>query len=109
MQFHHQEGVAVVIADVEERADVRVRELRDGARFAVESIAQLGIHRQRARQHFDRHRSVQPCVARSIDFAHSAGADGREDLVRTEARAFGEGHARWILPRITTPALSHRG
>ena len=47
-QLHHEEGGAVVIADVEQRADVGVGELRDRARFAVEPLAQLRIGGERA-------------------------------------------------------------
>jgi hypothetical protein len=58
-------------------------------------------------QHFDRHRSVQPCVARFVDFAHATGADGREDLYGPR-RAAVEGHAWWILPRINRTNLARR-
>ena len=39
---------AVLLADVVERADVRMVELGDGARFALEALAELRIGREAA-------------------------------------------------------------
>ena len=66
-------------------------ELRDRARFAIEALAELRIGRERVRQDLDRDRAIEPRVARPVDLAHAAGAEGRDDLVRAEARAGGEG------------------
>ena len=41
-------AVPCVLADVVQRADVRMRELRDRARFAVEALAELRIAGERA-------------------------------------------------------------
>ena len=40
--------------------------------------------RQVLRQDLDRDRAVEPRIARAIDFAHPAGAEGSQDLVRPE-------------------------
>ena len=37
------------------------------------------------RQDLDRDVAVEPCVARAVDFAHAAGGDRRDDLVRSQA------------------------
>ena len=42
-QLHHHELLAVVRADVVERADVRVIEVRDDARFALEALHRFGV------------------------------------------------------------------
>src|SRR5207247_601487 len=42
--LHHQEVHSVLVADVEERADVGVVQARDGARLAVEARPQIGGH-----------------------------------------------------------------
>ena len=40
--LHDQVGGRVLVADVVERADVGMRELRDGARLALEALADSG-------------------------------------------------------------------
>jgi hypothetical protein len=47
-EFHDQEFEIVRPADVVQCADVRVRELRNDARFALESLADLRIGREPA-------------------------------------------------------------
>ena len=42
-QLHHHELLAVVLADVVERADVRMVQDRDDARFALEALDRLGV------------------------------------------------------------------
>ena len=89
-QLHHEERRAVVLADVVQRADVRMGQLRDRARFAIEALAELRIGGERGGQHLDGDRAVEPRVARAIDLAHPAGAEGRQDLVRAEFRSRGQ-------------------
>ena len=78
--------------DVVERADVRMRELRDRFRLALEALADLGRRRHVRRQHFHRDRPLQPRVLRLVDLSHPAGAERRQDLVGTQARSGGERH-----------------
>src|SRR5216110_1747018 len=73
-------GVAFT-PDVEERADVRMLQARNGARFAVESFGKV------RRQDLDRDGAIEPRIARAIDLAHAAGSERRDDLVRPEAYA----------------------
>ena len=46
-------------------------------------------------QDLERDVAIQLRVARAIDLAHAAGAEGGEDFVRAEARAGGEGQG-WL-------------
>jgi hypothetical protein len=71
---------------------VRVLELREGARLALETLAQLGIGGDVGRQHLERHGPIQARVARLVDLTHAAGAGERLDLVGSDERAGGEGH-----------------
>jgi len=73
-----------MLVDVVDRADVGMIELRDRFRFARETLAELRIVGERARQHLDRDRTVEPRIACAIDLSHAAGAERRDDLVRTE-------------------------
>ena len=87
--LHDEERGSVVLADVVQRADVRVGELRDGARFQVEARAELRIGRQRLGQDFHRDEPIEPGVAGFVDLAHAAGAERAEDFVRSETRTCG--------------------
>ena len=85
LEILHDEVVDTCFApDVVERADVRMRELRDGARLAIEALPELGVLGELRRQHLDGDDAVQARVLRAIDLAHAAGADRRLDLVRTQ-------------------------
>ena len=77
---------------VVQRADVRVCQLGDRARFAVEPLAELRIGGERLGQDLDRDRAVEARVAPAIHFAHAASAERGVDLVRAEARAGSQGH-----------------
>ena len=56
-----------MLADVIERADVRMIELRDRAGFPVEALTELRIRREGFGQDFDCDVAIQPRVARAID------------------------------------------
>ena len=75
------------VADVVERADMRMIQLRDEPRLALEPRAAVGVVREVRAQQFDRDRSIKPRVAREVDLAHSADAEGRLNFVRAEVRA----------------------
>jgi hypothetical protein len=96
-QLHDEERRAVVLADVVQRTDVRVGQLRDRARFAIEARAELRVRGQRGRQDLDGDGPVEPRVAGLVDFAHAARANGAEDFVRTEACASGQGHGPTLI------------
>jgi len=85
--LHDEIRRAVLFADVVQRADVRVLELRDRARFAIEPFSELGISGERRWQDLDGDDAIETRVARLVDLAHSAGADGRLNFVRAEPNA----------------------
>src|SRR5216117_1906326 len=82
------------MADVVQRADVRMRQAGDRLRLPLEAKAQLRVAAELRRQYFHRHRAIEPRVARAVDLAHSAGADGRDDLVRPQPIPRDESHSR---------------
>jgi hypothetical protein len=87
-QILHDEKICEVLAaDVVERIDVRVSELRDRARFTLEPFAELRVGRQRLREDLDGNDAIEPRVTGAIDLAHAAGPEGGENLVRAEADA----------------------
>ena len=57
------------------------------------------------RQDLDRHRAVEPRVARPVDLAHPARAERRDDLVGAQAFPGREGHRRWAILRAAAEVL----
>ena len=87
----------VVLSDVVERADVGMRELRDGLRLAREAKLELGVLGEFRGEDLHRYRAVEPRVARPVDLPHPARPDRRDDFVRPQARTAGDGHWRQRL------------
>ena len=82
--LHHQKIDVTLTPDVMERADVRMVQRSDRARLAFESVSRVGVGRCNGRQHLNRHCSIESRVARAIYLPHTAGANRRDDFVRTE-------------------------
>ncbi len=91
-QLHHQVVDAVVVTHVVQGADVRMVELGEGARLALEAGGQLRRIPQPPRQHLDRHLALEALVPGPVDLTHAAGAQGGDDGVGAEAGAGGQGH-----------------
>ena len=86
-QLHHEIRTALVLADVIDRADVRMVDRRDGARLTVEPFERDRVAGDGRRKDFDRDVAIEPGVAGAIDFAHATGTDRLEDFVGTESCA----------------------
>ena len=80
-QFHDHELLTVVAADVVERADVRVVQVRNDSRFAEETLHRFGIGTQLIGQKLDRHLAAETRVFGFIHDTHAAGAKTRQNLV----------------------------
>src|SRR5262245_16054275 len=61
-------------------------------RFPPESRKAIGIRRERVRQDLEGDVAIELRIASSIDLTHAAGADERDDLVRTEPGAGRQRH-----------------
>ena len=106
LEMLHDEKIGLAIAaDVVQRADVRVTQRRDRPRLTLEAFAPVRIGRYPRRQDLDRDGSIQTSVACLVHLPHSAYADGREDLVRTQPRACAE--LQRVLSR-TEPGFGER-
>ncbi len=75
---------AVLIADLIERGDIRVRQRECRAGIAKQGLAASGIRLKRVGRHFDRDGPAKPRVTGAIDVAESARADSLEDSVVTK-------------------------
>ena len=82
--LHDEKRDALLLADVIERADVGMIELRDDARFPMEALAELRVGGELVGLDFDRDNPIQPRIARAIDLAHAAGGVKTLDPIRAE-------------------------
>ena len=67
--LHDEERRAVLLADIKQRANVRVIKPRDRASFTVEALAELRIAGEALGQDLDRDGAIEPRVARLVDLA----------------------------------------
>ena len=87
LEVFHNEKIRLLLApDVVQSADVRMIQCGDRLRFTFESLLHFGIVGKLRRQHLDRHRAIQAGIRRFVDFAHPAGANWRDDIVRSKFR-----------------------
>ena len=91
-QFRHDVVNFVGHADVENGNDVGMVQRGDRSRLLLKSPQAIGIGGKGLLQNFQRHVAQQTRIVRAINFAHSAGADQRNDFVWTKLRIYGKGH-----------------
>ena len=65
-----------------------------GAGFALEAFGELLL------RNFDGDFAIEARVARAIHFAHAPGAERRQDLIRSQAIAGGQGHEGFLFAEI---------
>lgn len=98
-QLHDQVWLAVLIADVEDGADVRVSEGGGGARLEQKSRPHLR-RTVLIVQQLDRYLAVQPLIPCPEDDAHAAAAQQGQDLVGTEPLPCLWKHSMWSLASL---------
>ena len=77
--LHDDERLAVMLTDVEDRDDVRMRrESRRGARLAREPGAHIGVAGVALGEHLDGDGSAQEAVGRAVDVSHPAAREMRD-------------------------------
>ena len=83
--LHGDERETINLADFVHGADVRVIQMRGGARFVEQAAAILRRRsRSRSAKQLERDRPMQPFVARAIHDAHGARAQSRLDAVMSQ-------------------------
>ncbi len=102
----HDEGAhAARLLEAVDRGDIRVLELREDLRLALESCEAVRVGGERLGKDLDRDLALQLRVGRPIDDPHPALAERGGDLVRSYAGAGNERHrTRRILRRDRTGA-----
>src|SRR5208337_1334249 len=80
-KLHGDEGLAILLADVIDGADIWMIEGRCGLRFALKASESLGVAGNVFRQEFQRDKTLQASVFRFIDNSHAATAEFFDDAV----------------------------
>ncbi len=101
-QLHRDEGLALVLVDVVDRADVGVLERGGGPRLALQPLERLRVPAELLRQELQRHAAAELQILGFVDDAHAAAAELREDaVVRDRLADQGE-------PRFATNSFCRR-
>ena len=90
---------AVDLLEAINGGDVRMIQRGEEVCFALKPGNPVRIVDEAVRDHLDGDVAIQLRVARFVDFAHPARADGRVDLVRAEAGAGGEAQTAGLYGR----------
>src|SRR5437773_1298617 len=92
-KLHDGIGDTLVSSEVVDREDVWMRERRDRLGLPLEPSQRLLVLRQIGRQDFDSDFPIELPIPCPIHLAHTARANGRENLVRAEAGACRNRHS----------------
>src|SRR5439155_5364162 len=84
----------LLLDEVEDRHDVRVRPFAEDARLAGEAAADLAVSCEVGVETLDGHLAIERLVVAAIDDPHAPFADDRLDTVDGERRPRLEAHGR---------------
>src|SRR5207302_10096769 len=85
--LHDDERGAVVLDDVVDRRDVRMRDARGRARLVEDAEPPFAAAGERSQHALERNLPAEPRIAAEKHLAHAAAPDGVDDYVRSDARA----------------------
>jgi hypothetical protein len=104
-QFHHERPKSRLrrpgnVLDAVDLGDVRMIQRRQRLRFTGEPREAVGVRLKQLGQHLEGHVAIQPRVARPVNLAHPALAEGGDDFERSDPGSRLEGHGGAILPYL---------
>src|SRR5262249_10574980 len=110
-QLHDEEGLAAVLVDVVDRADVRVVQGGGGPGLAAEALQRVAVVGVPFGQELEGHVPAEPGVLGPVDHAHAAAAEALQDAVMRDDLADGArarfGRAPPRLPDLGLGRLHH--
>ena len=86
-ELEDQEACGADLFETVDRGDVRVIERGEDPRLALKAGDAIRVGTRQLGKGLDRDVASEPRIARSIDLAHPAGTNRRDDLVRTNSGA----------------------
>src|SRR5438132_7288936 len=81
-QFHDIETLTILLAVMTDTRDIRMVNLRSGARFSEETRAHAGISRRRPVDHFERDLGVQYRIASAERYCHRSCSELDRKTIR---------------------------
>ena len=99
-ELENQRGRITTVFEPVDLRDVRMVQRREHFGFSLKPRKPLRIPDERRGQNFQRDVAVELRVASAIDLARPTHTNGRNDFVRSEARASNECHRRQVLYRL---------
>jgi hypothetical protein len=100
-KLHDGVGDAVLVAEVVNRKNVRMRKRRDRQSLALEPRQGIGISGERLRQDLDRYIALELRVSRPVHLTHPACPERRQDFVGAEAGAGEQRHLLLYLSNLS--------
>jgi hypothetical protein len=100
-EFGDHERAASLLAELKDRQNVGMRELRDAQSLAFEPHDGDRIGGERFPKDLDRHIAIEPRIAGSIHLAHAAGPERADDPVLTEAGAGRQRHGQLFYVTVS--------
>src|SRR5262249_15335523 len=94
-ELKHEKARVVDFCDIVDGGDVGMVQRSEQLRFALESAGTVEVARKFLRQDFDGDVTLQFVVFGTIDLTHTALAEERGDLVRTELLPDCDRHEVW--------------
>src|SRR5205085_6908036 len=91
-QLRYRVGTSPIATEVMNRQNIGMRKRSHRPSLTFEARQRLRIVGETFGQYLDGHLTVQPGIARPVNFAHSARAERRQDFVRAEPSADGKSH-----------------
>src|SRR5437762_6838996 len=95
-------------SNIMERANAGMRHSRNRRGLTIKSALPVRIFGTRLAENLDCDGTMKPRIDRSVNFAHSTCADGRDELIGSEARADGDGHRSSRIHRRSRSAFRRR-
>ena len=90
-EFHHQRTDTAGFFEPVDVRDIRMVQGRERLGFAGESREPVRVTGEQIREDLERDIAVELRVARAVDLAHAAGANGGDHFIGTETGAGSEG------------------
>ncbi len=91
-ECQHQSAGVFGVHDSVNVSDIGVIERGENFGFPLEARHAFGIAQERRGQNFERHFTLERCVACAVDLAHPALAEQGENFVVAEFVAYGKRH-----------------
>jgi hypothetical protein len=89
-QLHDERAAPRRLLEAVDLRDVRMVECCEGSCFTIEARQAVPVVGKSLGQHFQCDGTVQPCVRRPIDDAHSTGTERADNHELSEPRSWGE-------------------